>query len=86
MQFIIMLKAIKPTPNRKIFAHAPRNFELISRGIPVPYSIHSVGAAEAIYWQGFYWVVCHYLPSVISPCSILLNAERQARKWHAPFK
>ena len=25
--------------------------------------LQSVGAAEAVCWQGLYWVVCHYLPS-----------------------
>ena len=43
------------------------------------------GAAKAVYWQGLHCVVCHCLLSVVCLCSILLNAEHQARKRHGPF-
>ena len=52
----------------------------------VPYSLWSIGAAEADSWQGLYWVVCHCLPSVVFPCSVLINAESRERKQHVPFK
>ena len=51
----------------------------------VPYSLHSLGAAVAVSWQGSHYVVRHCLHSIVCPCSIHINAERQARKQHVPL-
>ena len=48
------------------------------------YSLESVGAVEAVSWQGLYWVVYHCLPNVVCPRSILLNSEHQAWKQGWP--
>ena len=37
------------------------------------YSLQRLGAAEAVSWQRFHWMVCHCLPSIVCPCCILLK-------------
>ena len=48
------------------------------------YCLQSISAAEAVSWHRLYLVVCHFLPSIVYPLSILLNSEHQARKQYAP--
>ena len=46
-------------------------------------AFQGVGSAEAVSWEGLYWVVCHCLPALFGHTLFLLNAECEASKEEA---
>ena len=69
------LREISPPLNRKRPSPPPFLFLMYQT------LLQSVGAAEAVYWQGLYWVVCHCLTN--SRCSWNLEGRLEEERGNS---
>ena len=90
---ITVLIALKNSQFIQIFFYVKELSFMIQPKIVVYiviFSFHVPGSERSCCRSSFLerlsWVVCHCLSSVVYPCSILWNAERQATKQHRPLK